>query len=100
MDSDYLFGIFKLILHIKSKELLAQAYANLAKFDNTLTSRLCFPDPKYLFLLLLTLSLPSECYCRNAYMLWGFWCDCSLFLISKDLLAIAVYIFFSLLPFT
>jgi hypothetical protein len=25
MDSDYLFGIFKLVLHIKSKELLAQA---------------------------------------------------------------------------
>ena len=27
MDSDYLFGIFKLVLHIKSKELLAQGYA-------------------------------------------------------------------------
>jgi hypothetical protein len=25
MDSDYLFGIFKLVLHIKSRELLAQA---------------------------------------------------------------------------
>jgi hypothetical protein len=25
MDSDYLFGIFKLVLHIKTKELLAQA---------------------------------------------------------------------------
>ena len=49
MDSDYLFGIFKLVLHIKSKELLA-----------------------------LILSVPSEGYCRNAYMMWGFWCDCSL----------------------
>ena len=85
MDSDYLFGIFKLVLHIKSKELLAQEYATLARFDNTLTSHLCFPDPKYIFLLLLTLSVPSEGYCRNAYMMWGFWCDCSLFLISKEL---------------
>ena len=100
MDSDYLFGIFKLVLHIKSKELLAQAYATLAKLDNTLTSHLCFHDPKYLFLLLLTLSVPSEGYCRNAYMMCGFWCDFSLCLISKELLAIAVYIFFSLLPFT
>jgi hypothetical protein len=63
MDSDYLFCIFKHLLHIKSKELLAQAYATLAKFDNTLTSHLCFPDPKYLFLLLLTLSVSSEGYC-------------------------------------
>jgi hypothetical protein len=47
MDSDYLFGIFKLLLHINSKELLAQAYAMLAKFDTTLTSHLGFPDPKY-----------------------------------------------------
>jgi hypothetical protein len=94
MDSDYLFGIFKLVVHIKSKERLAQAYATLAKLDNTLTSHLCFHDPKYLFLLLLTLSVPSEGYYRNAYMMWGFWCDCSLCLISKELLAIAVYIFF------
>ena len=94
MDSDYLFGIFKLVLHIISKELLALALATLAKFDTTLTSHLCLPDPKYLFLLLLNLSVPSEGYCRNAYMMWGFWCDCSLFLISKELLAIAVYIFF------
>ena len=49
MDSDYLFGIFKLLLHIKSKELLAQAYVTLAKFDTTLTSHLGFHDPKYLF---------------------------------------------------
>ena len=34
MASDYLFGIFKLVLHIKSKELLAQAYATLAKFEH------------------------------------------------------------------
>jgi hypothetical protein len=54
MDSEYLFGIFKFVLHIKSKELLAQAYATLAKFDNTLTSQLGFPDPNYLFVLLLT----------------------------------------------
>jgi hypothetical protein len=33
----------------------------------------------YFFFLLLTLSVPSEGYCRNAYMMWGFWCDCSLF---------------------
>ena len=87
MDSDYLFGIFKLVLHIESKELLAQAYATSAKLDNTLTSHLGFHDPKYLFLLLLTLSVPSEGYCRNAYVMWGFWCDCFTF-------------FFSLLPFT
>ena len=47
MDSDYLFGIFKLVLHIRSRELLAEAYATLAKFDTTLTSHLGFPDPKY-----------------------------------------------------
>ena len=97
MDSDYLFGIFKLVLLIKSKELLAQAYATLAKLDTTLTSHLGFHDPKYLFLLLLILSVPSEGYCRNAYMMWGFWCDCSLFFISKELLAIAVYILFSII---
>ena len=79
MDSDYLSGIFKLLLHINSKKLLAQAQAIFAKFDTTLTSHLGFPDPKYLFLLLLNLSVPSEGYCRNAYMMWGFWCDCSLF---------------------
>ena len=79
MDSNYLFGIFKLVLHIISKELLALALATLAKFDTTLTSHTGFPDPKYLFLLLLNLSVPSEGYCRNAYMMWGFWCDCSLF---------------------
>jgi hypothetical protein len=45
-----------------------------------------FPDPKYLFVLLLTLSVPSVGYWRNAYMMWGFWCDCSLFLIAKELL--------------
>ena len=100
MDSDYLFGIFKLVVHIKSKELLSQAYATLAKLDNTLTSHLCFHDPKYLFLLLLNLSVPSEGYCRNAYIMLGFWCDCSFFFISKELLAITVYIFFSLLPIT
>ena len=72
MDSDYLFGIFKLVLLFKSKELLAQAYATLAKLDTTLTSHLGFHDPKYLFLLLLILSVPSEGYCRNAYMMWGF----------------------------
>jgi hypothetical protein len=72
LDSDYLFGIFKLVLHIKSKELLAQAYVTLAKFDTTLTSHFGFPDPKYhfFFFLLLTLSVPSECYCRNTYMMW------------------------------
>jgi hypothetical protein len=83
MASDYLFGIFKLVLHIKSKELLAQAYATLAKFDTTLTSHLGFTDPKYLFFLLLTLSVPSEGYCRNAYMMWGYWCDCLLFYIER-----------------
>ena len=51
MDYDYLFGIFKLVLHIKSKELLAQAQATSTKFDTTLTSQLGFPDPKYLFFL-------------------------------------------------
>jgi hypothetical protein len=45
----------------------------------------------------LILSVPSEGYCRNAYMMWGFWCDCSLFFISKELLAIAVYILFSII---
>ena len=100
MHSDYLFGIFKFLLHINSKDLLAQAQAILAKFDTTLTSHLGFPDPKYLFFLLLTLSVPSEGYCRNAYIMLGFWCDCSLFFISKELLAITVYIFFSLLPLT
>ena len=79
MDSDYLFGIFKFVLHNKSKELFAQAQATLAMFDTTLTSHLGFPDPKHLFVLLLTLSVPSEGYCRNAYMMWSFWCDCSLF---------------------
>ena len=79
MDSDYLFDIFKLVLYIKSKELLAQALATLAKFDSKLTSQLGFPDPKYLFFLLLTVSVPSEGYCRNTYMMWGFWCDCSLY---------------------
>jgi hypothetical protein len=44
--------------------------------------------------------LPSEGYCRNAYIMLGFWCDCSFFFISKELLAIRVYIFFSLLPLT
>jgi hypothetical protein len=24
----------------------------------------------------LTWSVPSEGYCTNAYMMWGFWCDC------------------------
>ena len=79
MDSDYLFGIFKLVLHIRSRELLAEAYATLAKFDTTLTSHIGFPDPKYLFVLPLTLSVPSEGYCRNAYMMGGSWCDCWLF---------------------
>jgi hypothetical protein len=84
MDSDYLFGIFKLLLHINSKELLAQAYAMLAKFDTNLTSHLGFPDPKYFIFLLLTLSVPSEGYCRNAYIMLGFWCDCSvLFYIER-----------------
>jgi hypothetical protein len=32
MDSDHLFGIFKLFLSIKRKDLLAQAYVTLAKF--------------------------------------------------------------------
>ena len=77
MDCDYLFGIFKFVLHIKSKELLAQAYATLAKFDTTLTNQLGFPDPNYFICLLFTLSVPSEDYCINAYMMWGFWCDCS-----------------------
>ena len=49
MDCDYLFGIFKFVLHIKSKKLLAQAYATLAKFDTTLTNQLGFPDPKFIF---------------------------------------------------
>jgi hypothetical protein len=49
INSDYLFGIFKLVLHIKSKELFVQAYATLAKFDTTPTSQFGFPDPKYLF---------------------------------------------------
>ena len=31
------------------------------------------------FFLIVTLSVPSEGYCRNAYMMWSFWCDCSLF---------------------
>jgi hypothetical protein len=83
VDSDYLFSIFKLFLHIKSEELLAQAYATLAKFDTTLTSQFGFPVTKYLFFLLLTLSVPSEGNCRNAYMMWGFWCDCSLFDIER-----------------
>ena len=34
MDSDHLFGIFKLFLHIKRKDLLAQAKVSLARFDN------------------------------------------------------------------
>jgi hypothetical protein len=72
MDSNYLFGIFKLVLHIKSKELFVQAWTTLAKFDTTLTSQFGSSDPKYLFFLLLTLSVPSEGYCRNAYMMWGF----------------------------
>ena len=84
VDSDYLFSIFKLFLHIKSEELLAQAYATLAKFDTTLTSQFGFPVTKYLFFLLLTLSVPSEGNCRNAYMMWGFWCDCSLFWYRKN----------------
>ena len=33
-------------------------------------------------------------------MMWSFWCDCWPFLISKEQLAMAVYILFSLLPFT
>ena len=49
MDCDYLFGIFKFVLHIKSKKLLAQAYATLAKFDTTLTNQLGFPDPKFIY---------------------------------------------------
>ena len=49
----------------------------LAKFDTTLTSHLGFPDPNYFICLLFTLSVPSEDYCINAYMMWGFWCDCS-----------------------
>jgi hypothetical protein len=60
MDSNYLFGSFKLVLHIISKELLALVLATLAKFDTTLTSHLGFPDPKYLFLLLLNLSVPTN----------------------------------------
>ena len=35
MDSDHLFGIFELFLHIKHKDLPAQAYAILARFDYT-----------------------------------------------------------------
>jgi hypothetical protein len=50
MDSAYLFGIFKLVLHIKSKELFAQAWTTLAKFDTTLTSQFGFSDPEYFFL--------------------------------------------------
>jgi hypothetical protein len=33
MDSDHLFGILKLFLHIKGKDLLAQAYVTIARFD-------------------------------------------------------------------
>ena len=33
MDSDHLFGIFKLFLHIKHKDFPAQAYVILARFD-------------------------------------------------------------------
>ena len=44
-----------------------------AKFDTTLISHFGFPVPKYfIFVLLLTLSVPSEGYCRNAYMMWVF----------------------------
>jgi hypothetical protein len=67
VDSDYLFSIFKLFLHIKSEELLAQAYATLAKFDTTLTSQFGFSDPKYLCCLPLTLSVPSEGYYSNVF---------------------------------
>ena len=35
MDSDHLFGIFKLSLHIKHKDLPAHAYVILARFDDT-----------------------------------------------------------------
>jgi hypothetical protein len=99
MDSDYLFGIFKLVLHIISKELLALALATLAKFDTTLTSHLGFPDPKYLFLLLLNLSVPSEGYCRNAYMMWGFGVIVRFFDIERTVGHRSLH-FFSLLPFT
>jgi hypothetical protein len=100
MDSDYLFDIFKLVLHIKSKELLAEAYAALAKFDTTLTSHLGFTDPKYYFFLLLTWSVPSEGYCRNAYMMWGFGVIVRFFWYRKNCWPSQFTFFFSLLPFT
>jgi len=75
MNSDFLFVIFKLVFNIKSKELVAQVYVTLAKFDTTLTSHLGFPDPNYFICLLFTLSVPSEDYCINVYMMWGFWCS-------------------------
>ena len=33
MDSDYLFRIFKLFLHIKSQDIFFHAYVTLAKVD-------------------------------------------------------------------
>ena len=102
LDSDYLFGIFKLVLHIKSKELLAQAYVTLAKVDTTLTSHFGFPDPKYHFFFFFTFDFK----CTQWMLLQKHLYDVVLFLlfflvwlfaffISKELLAITVYIFFS-----
>jgi hypothetical protein len=54
-------------------------HTTLAKLDTTLISQFVFSDPKYFVFLLLTFSALSEGYCRNAYVMWGFWCDSSLF---------------------
>jgi hypothetical protein len=50
MDSDHLFVIFKLALHIKREEFLAQAEVTLAKFDSPDLDIVVFLIPMILIL--------------------------------------------------
>jgi hypothetical protein len=52
------------------------------------------------FFFLLTLGVPSEGYCRNANMMWGFGCNCSFCWYRKNCLSSQLYIIHFLFIFT